>query len=219
MAAFVDLKPGTRLSLLPDTPGRRFSYDAVVRHVSAQGIRLDARHPDDEPLDIEPGDAVTLLLQLHGRMYTLSTRVKLVEHAPIEVIVIERPRSAQRAERREFFRLLTSLTPRYVAHLDDDGEELKRLEAQVTDISGGGLQLRTRQQVPIGDRIRVIFSFDGETEEIDVTIVAMLVEQLHERSASFRVNGKFIGLGAGTQEYMIRQIFREQRDLQQRGVI
>ena len=78
---------------------------------------------------------------------------------------------------------------------------------------------RTNPPVPGGDPTLGVISLDGEAERSNVPIVARLVEQLHGRSASFRVNGKFIGLGAGTQEYMIRQIFREQRDLQQRGVI
>jgi c-di-GMP-binding flagellar brake protein YcgR len=219
MASFVDLRPGTRLTLLPDTAGRRRAYDAVVRHVSEHGVRLDAAHPEHEPLEVEPGDEVTLVLQLHGRMYTLSTRVKLIERSPVEVIVVDRPETAERAERRSFYRLMTSIAPRYTAWVDEDGDEIEGLRAQITDVSGGGVQLRSKDAVPVGDRVRLIFRFDGESRELDVSAIAMSTEAIGPRGGQYRVNAKFVGLSDLEQAYLIQQIHREQRELRQRGVV
>lgn len=116
---------------------------------------------------------------------------------------------------RQLYRVFTNITPQYCAHLNDEGEELRRLTARIMDISGGGMQLRVKEPVAIGNIIRVVFPVDGETEPIDVKVNALSIEE-EERSGQRRVHAKFEDAQRATQERVVKFVFRTQVEHQKR---
>ena len=177
MPRFIELRPGLRVNVMPGHSMLSVSYQAVIRQVTEDGIRLDRPRRDSDRLALAPGDQLTLIVQLHGCMYTCTTTVLDMQDVPLESMLIEHPTEVRHNERRQFYRLLTNIVPRYAARTDGEGEELERLDTQIVDVSGGGLQLRVEQWLPVGSRLRLIFALEHDPLEIDVLVMALAVQR------------------------------------------
>ncbi len=220
MPEFIDLRPGLMLNVMPGHSMLSASYQAVIRLVSDDGIRVDRPRQGASRLELRPGDDVTLILQLHGRMYTCTSRVLEVQDVPAESLLLEHPTEVKHNERRQFYRLLTSITPRYAARTNKDGDELDRLDdVRIVDISGGGVQMRVKQWVPVGSRMRLIFALEQDPLEIDVNVLALAVQRPDVRRSYYRLNSKFIEMERDIQERIIRFIFRQQMLIRQQQAI
>lgn len=220
MPEFIDLRPGLMLNVMPGHSMLSASYQAVIRLVSDDGIRVDRPRQGASRLELRPGDDVTLILQLHGRMYTCTSRVLEVQDVPVESLLLEHPTEVKHNERRQFYRLLTSITPRYAARTNKDGDELDRLDdVRIVDISGGGVQMRVKQWVPVGSRMRLIFALEQDPLEIDVNVLALAVQRPDVRRSYYRLNSKFIEMERDVQERIIRFIFRQQMLIRQQQAI
>lgn len=116
---------------------------------------------------------------------------------------------------RQLYRIFTNITPQYCAHLNEEGEELRRLTARIMDISGGGMQLRVKEPVAIGTLIRSVFTVDGDADALEVTTRALSVEE-EERSGQRRVHSQFVDVPRAVQERVVRFVFRTQIAQQKR---
>ena len=219
MPRFIELRPGLRVNVMPGHSMLSVSYQAVIRQVTEEGIRLDGPRRDSDRLAPAPGDRLTLIVQLHGRMYTCTSKVLEVQDVPVESMLIEHPTEVRHNERRQFYRLLTNIAPRYAARIDADGEELERLDTQIVDVSGGGVQMRVEQWLPVGSRVRLIFALEQDPLEIDVAVMALAVQRPDVRRSYYRVNAKFADIEREMQERIIRFIFRQQMLLRQKRVV
>ena len=122
------------------------------------------------------------------------------------------------AEQRRFFRVATRLVPSYVARVDEHLTELKRFDAVISDLSGGGMLLRTRQWVPTLSRVRVQFTL-GEDDPIGVDAQAnVLVVRQTGHVQIYRVHCSFIDLERRDAERIVRYVYRQQLALRRRGV-
>ncbi len=219
MAAFIDLRPGLQLNVTPGRCAGGVSYRVAIRQVSKRGIHVGRPRDNGDWLELGPGDEITLSLQLHTRMYTCSSRVLEVQEVPVESMLIEHPVEVRSGERRQFYRLLTSIEPRYAARTNVEGDELERLEVRIVDISGGGLQLRVARWLAIGSRVRLIFALERDPLAIDVTVLALAAQRPAVRSSFYRVNAQFTEVEREVQERIIRFIFRQQLLLRQKQAI
>lgn len=219
MASYIDLKRGQRITVTRTDGVPAVSCKAVVRHVSEDGLRIDWPRRGDDLLGLRPDDELTLTIHLHGRMYRCSSLVLDVQEFPALAVTIARPTEVQREERRQFFRLLTSIDPRYAARTDGDGEELERIDVRILDISGGGVQLRSRRWISVGDHIRLVFSLEDDSVELDVLVLALAVLRPDRRRSYYRINAEFVDAGREVRERIIRFIFRQQMFLQQKRAV
>ena len=219
MPEFIDLRPGLMLNVMPGHSMLSVSYQAVIRRVSDDGIRVDRPRQGESRLELRPGDDVTLILQLHGRMYTCTSRVLEVQDVPIESLLLEHPAEVKHNERRQFYCLLTSITPRYAARTNKEGDELDRLDVRIVDISGGGVQMRVKEWVPVGSLVRLVFALEQDPLEIDVNVLALAVQRPDVRRSYYRINSKFIEIERDIQERVIRFIFRQQMLLRQQKAV
>jgi c-di-GMP-binding flagellar brake protein YcgR len=220
MPAFIDLRAGMHVHVLPRDGSLSNAYDSVIRAVNEQGIRIDHPRQDTEAMTVAPGDEVDVYVQTGGRIYRLASRVRLVEQIPLEALVLEHPTEADHSERRQFYRLLTTISPRYAARVSADGEELERVEGRILDISGGGLQLQVRKWIPVGSRLRLIFALEDDPQEVDACATALSVVRpgSSHAAASYRVHCRYIDLPRTERERIVRFIFRKQIDFRKKGV-
>lgn len=219
MPSYVELRPGQRVSVLPDAGALSQGFVSVIRHVSPETVRLDMPRRGEQAIAVSSGDDVMLMLELHGRLYTFMSSVQAVETAPVEVMYIDRPSAVEQSERREFFRLALTIRPRYAAVLTADDEERERLDAAIRDISGGGVQLTTKQYVAPGDRVRLMFDLGHDPVEADVRAITTneLVES-RRPGRTYRVNAQFERLPRAVQDRIVRFIFRQQVQFMRKGV-
>src|SRR3972149_1206985 len=166
MPAYIDLVPGVLLQVFPEPGTIDNAYKAVVRSVSETGIRLSVPRRGVDVLPLEPRTRVVAFAAFNGQLYRFSCMVKLTEQFPQETVVLAPPDEAVNAERREFFRLFTRIAPRYAARIDHKLVELQPLNAVVLDMGGGGLQIQTREWVPTGSRLRLVFVVEDDPLEL-----------------------------------------------------
>lgn len=218
MPAYVDLVPGLVLQVFPDSGNIDNAYEAVVRSVSETGIRLSVPRRGDERLPLVPDMRVSVYAAFNGQLYRFSCMVKLTEQFPQETVVLAPPDEAVNAERREFFRLFTRIVPRYAARVDHKLVELQPLNAVVLDVSGGGLQIQTREWVPTGSRLRLIFVVDDDPLELDLQVVVLSVLR-PERQQHYRIHCRLVDVATADVERIVRHVFRQQVALRRKGAL
>lgn len=216
---YIDLRQGMVLHVVPRDGAPTSAFATVIRLVTDQGIHVDAPSDDESPA-LLPGSEVSLFVQAGGRIYRLESRVRLAEAGAEAAggLVLDPPAVADESERRQFYRLLTTITPRYAARVNAVGEELERVDARILDLSGGGLQLHTRDWVPVGSRIRLIFPLESDPQEVDAYVLALSVVRPGPRRSLYRVHCRFVDMPRAERERVVRFIFRKQIDFRQRGV-
>ena len=213
----IALREGPTVNVLPEGGGLSAAYASVVRAVSDDLVRIAVPSRDGTRLALEPGSTVFLYLDRGAYTYRFESRVRAVE-VDGDAVVLDAPSQVERKERRSFYRLEETLEPRYAALIDAAGDELKRLEgAALLDISGGGLQLRTRDAVEAGASLRIILRLDDDQE---IAICARVLSTVAPEAGRtfYRVHGQFIDIPKAYQERIVRFVFRKQVEQRQRSV-
>lgn len=217
-AAYVDLQPGTRIKVSPPGDPLGPSYEATVRSVMPNGLRLAMPRRAQEVLAVQAGDHLTMFTTLQGRVYRFSVDVRLSE-VDNDSFVIDPPQEAERTERRHFYRLVTRIAPRHTARLDDSGREVQVLRTVILDLSGGGALLQTREFIPAGSRLRLVFELDGDPLEMDVAALVLNVMRPSPHAQHYRVHCQFLEPDQSEIERLVRYVYRQQAELRRRGVI
>ncbi len=218
MASYIDLTPGVALQVFPEPGSIEHAYDAVVSSVTDTALRLTPPRRGDERLLLKPGQRVAAYVALNGQLHRFSTLVRTTEVFPLEALVLTPPAHAMNAERREFYRLITRIEPRYAARVDYQLNELQPLTSMILDISGGGLQMRTREWVPTGSRLRLIFSLDDDPLDFDMQLLALSVFR-PERQQHYRIHCRFVDAAPADIERIVRHVFRQQVAMRRKGAL
>lgn len=218
MPDFLDLKPGHRVQVKPAAGRNGHVHGSSILEIAPTSLLIEAPTRDGERLRLRPGDVVEVSLQAHGRRYSFQTDVEDTHDAPQASITLRMPSAVAQHERREFYRLPTSIHPRYSALTNNDGEEVERVELVIADISGGGCRLRLHRWVPIGTQIRMIFALGDDVDELDVVTEAVSVAE-DQRRGSYRVHARFLGVSRSVEERIVRFVFSQQVELLQKGVL
>lgn len=192
--------------------------DAVVRAVGEENLTLGILDLPAEPSTLK-GLHASIAAQLHGRLYELESSILEVETAPPGLVVTV-PTEARQTQRRNFYRLNVSINTRAVwQETDPDGEVAPTVHqltgALILDISGGGVQIRSREPAPIGALIALEFVLAPGTPAVRVAAKALTCRP-EERTHAYRINTEFVGIARHTQEQIVRFIFQEQTKLSRR---
>jgi c-di-GMP-binding flagellar brake protein YcgR len=142
------------------------------------------------------------------------TRV-LVEHTATESVPLLRVRVVgawARSQRREAVRIPVAIRPRIAAKLT--GNARKPLRLGVINLSAGGVQVRSQDELRVGDRLALALPLMGFEEELEVEARVKRVAQ-HTRdgvtSKLWDAGCEFEGLAHRTSERIVQFIFAEQR--------
>lgn len=131
---------------------------------------------------------------------------------------------AAETERRHHYRVITRIVPRRASWFDEDEVTLRAFDAIILDISGGGMLIQSRDRLPPGTRLSVIFAVDGDPVEFDVRAVVVGVHTTppsagRMSSNTFRIHATFTDLPRLDAERIVRYVYRQQLQLRRRGVL
>lgn len=216
---YVDLSPGTRVSVVPAYGDSGAAYEAIVRSVSEVDIRISMPQRDQEFLAIDAGEPLTLSTSVRGQVYRFPSRVRLVEESPSEGLVIEPPVEAEQDERRSYYRLLTRIVPRYAAVLGRADAEVPLKTCVILDISGGGLQMQSLTRLDVGARLHLVFALDGDPLEVDLYTDVLSVRPPSRGGQYHRVHGRFVAAPRAEVERLIRYVTRQQIERRRKGLL
>ncbi len=215
----VDLRPGTRVNVVRANGDLEAAYQAAVRSVSQDAVRLTMPQREGEFLPVDAGESVTLFTSVQGQIYRFPTHVRMVEVSPSEGLVVEPPTEAEKSERRSYYRLITRIAPRYIAVIGRDGAETPLQDSVILDLSGGGLQMQSLSQPDPGARLHVIFPLEGDPVEMDVCAELLSVRPPARGGRYHRLHGRFVGIPRAEVERLIRYVTRQQIELRRKGVL
>lgn len=233
---YVDLRPGTAISVAPVSGEAGVAFESVVRSVSEGEIRISMPRRDEEWLTVEAGEPLMLFTSVGEQVYRFPTRVRQVEAAPEDGMVIEPPVEAEKNERRAYYRLLTRIVPRYVgvvtrgegdsplvpryaAMVSRDGTEVPLDSCVILDISGGGLQIQALTPPRVGDQLHLVFALEGDPLEMDIYADVLSVRPSARGGRYHRLHSRFVSAPRVEVERLVRYVTRQQIERRRRGLL
>jgi c-di-GMP-binding flagellar brake protein YcgR len=147
------------------------------------GTRLVVGWPTDRQRRLVPlkaGDSLQIAAtSTEDALYSAPARVERANRdAALPMLVLMVLGDWQRSQRRNAVRVPVVIRPRVVARIE--GENSKALRAGITNLSANGVQVRSQDEIKLGDMLNLAFSVMGIEEEIEVQARVRRVMQ-HER--------------------------------------
>lgn len=184
------LRPGARLQVAYVGPNRRAAFNSRVVGNEGGALALDLTQMPIEQAPPPASDPVILVTSVRGR-YSAFDATVLGASDETKVLLVTPPVEARRPERRASIRVPLSIPLRSGTWLDPVGAEYPIKAGRVVDISTGGAQLRTQEQIPPGAVLRLAFSL--HPAERTVLAQAMVTGAAWESGAGgLRLHVQFI---------------------------
>jgi c-di-GMP-binding flagellar brake protein YcgR len=160
---------------------------------------------------IEPGHNVQLAASADAR-YSATCTVVGVQEAPVPLVTIQLDGEWQRAQRRNDVRARVAIKPSLIDRIA--GDHRTPLRAGVTDLSAGGLRLRSQDELRPGDTVELAFGLMGATGELLLTARVERVERADRGPlAVWEAGCAFVEQTPRVTDQIVKFIFAQQRAL------
>lgn len=133
---------------------------------------------------------------------------------PVPIWVAEIPYDLRKIQQRSFVRISAGVPLQY--HILPDVEGRAPVTTTTKDISGGGLQLLAKFQLPNGTKLRSQLDL-ADLGFINVVCEVVRAEKIPE-SRSYTVAVKFIEITERDREKIVKYIFKKQTERRQKGL-
>jgi c-di-GMP-binding flagellar brake protein YcgR len=178
-----------------------------------RGDRLVIAWPTDRDrrlIPLKPGDTVTVAASREDALYTAAMRVDKADTDGVPMLWLRLTGEWQRSQRRNAVRVPVAIRPRIALRID--GDKQHKLRAGITDLSANGVQVRTQDEIKLGDTIQLAFGVLGIEEEFEVQAGVRRVHQVDRGGVHIWVAGcEFKGLSARMSQKLVQFIFAQQR--------
>lgn len=187
-------------------------YLSKVADFVKSGIVITGLYEHGTPLSANKGDKIKVYFTTERAAYEFDSVVLQRIKKPIYFILIKRPEEFKRIQRRDYFRLeLDSIVK--IQREKKNGSAKKR-EVRMLDISGGGIQIKTKADYDEGDLIKISFK---NLLDLSDLVKGEIVRKEKESFDSYKYGVKFIDLNRADREKIIQWIFSLQRQLRKKG--
>ncbi len=203
------LSVGQRVELAHDGP---WVASRLEDHDDS-GTRLVIAWPTDPArrlIPLKPGDTVTVAVSRQDALYSATMRVDKADMDGVPLLWLRVAGEWQRSQRRNAVRVPVAIRPRVAVRLN--GPKPQPMRAGITDLSANGAQMRTQDEIKVGDTIDLAFSVLGIDEEFEVQAVARRVHHIDRGGVHVWVAGcEFKHLSARMSQKLVQFIFAQQR--------
>jgi c-di-GMP-binding flagellar brake protein YcgR len=147
----------------------------------------------------------------------LPAQVRTRHMRPLPMLELVPTGPIQRGQQREHVRLRLTLAPSSVTVLHPDQTET-RLQATIINISAGGVLIRVRHPIQVGQQIRLRVELPEAAGVIGAVAEVLRVEAHHsDRGNHYDAGCRFLDLNERTRDLIIKFIFRYQARLARQG--
>lgn len=188
-------------------------YLSKVADFVDAGIVITGLYQHGTPLAAKKGDKINVYFTTDRAAYEFESVVLQRIKKPIYFILIEEPEELKRIQRRDYFRL--ELDGIVKVHKEKKDGSIIKKEAHLIDISGGGVQIKAKQDFAEGDLIKISFRNLLNMNEL---IKGEIVRKTKDDFETYRYGIKFIDINPGEREKIIQWIFNLQRQLRKKGL-
>jgi c-di-GMP-binding flagellar brake protein YcgR len=162
---------------------------------------------------VQPGDAVEVAASTpQDALYAAEAIIEVTVREPVPLLTLKIRSAWRRSQRRNAVRVGVAIRPRVANMLM--GPAHKALRLGVTDISASGVQVRSQDELRVGDLVDLAFELSGIDEEVSVQARVRRVYR-HDRGpaipAVWDAGCQFEGLPDRLGQRIVQYIFAQQR--------
>ncbi|EJO5346007.1 PilZ domain-containing protein [Clostridium botulinum] len=193
-------------------------YKSIIQDLSEDNIYISIPCNEGKYLPLNRNDKITVFY-FHGeKIFKFKTIVTGRKVDKILLISLKRPQKMKRIQRRNFVRI--NLILKTYGALINNRKDLKEIyygnscntefdffDANIIDISGGGVKLSTKKEIDFGEEIIVNIPFDKK----DNTVVKGKIIRKQKEKENYIYGVKFLDIDALTREKIIKFIFSKMR--------
>jgi c-di-GMP-binding flagellar brake protein YcgR len=178
--------------------------------------RLSVAWPIDRErrlVPVQTGQHIQVATTAQDALYSVRASVEATQRQPLPLLVVRFDGVWRRAQRRGNVRASVAIKPRLALRLLE-GDRQQPLRLGVTNISAGGAQVRSQDELHHGDRLLLAFELMGVPGELELELRVRRVERQDRGSlAIWEAGCAFIDLPARTADQIVQFIFAQQRAL------
>jgi c-di-GMP-binding flagellar brake protein YcgR len=213
-----------RLEVALGDRGGSAEYFSRLVEETADTLRISAPEFEGATVDLREGSSLRLWYTQAGGYWCLRTEVRTIyEQDGITMLELERTGDVHRAQRRNHVRVDVSLLlhARVEQHVGETGEGSattprvtgERIKAVTRNISGGGVNFRTTDELREGDKIVVTFYLPEHGGDITSRAKVVHAHPDPEKPEQYNVACRFERMAITDRERIIRFLFFRQREL------
>lgn len=207
------LKIGQRMQIKPAYSDNDW-YSTRVEDLTETAVTIGAPLKGGSLVPISIGTMLDCQFPRDDAFYAFQAEVIHRRAFPLPVLVLQRPESVTRFQRRQMFRLPVVLP---VCFVPAGGGETEK--GNTLDISGGGVCLSAGRPMDLGAELKLTINLPDGTTLAAKGKVVKVIEVAGERGEKRYVHGmEFLELPVSVQEKIVTFIFAEQRERRRREV-
>ncbi|BBB93165.1 MAG TPA: flagellar brake domain-containing protein [Methylomusa anaerophila] len=197
--------------ILPGKDGTFEQYRSRVEEINSQRIAIAMPMKKGAPVFLVRGESFYGQTVSDGVIYKFTSTFinKLMNPIPLWIVTL--PTDITKIQQRSFVRYEAMIPVR--VKILDDGNDNKAdsafLDALTKDISGGGVQLVVKQQLPAGAKLKIAIDFPG-LGSICVTGQIIRVQQPQPDKPVFWTAVNFVDIDEKDRNIIIKYIFKKQ---------
>lgn len=195
----------------------RGTYPSRIEEITGNVLYLAVPIRSGELVPLRTGETIRVSYVDKDNAYSFVTRVLGRKIDPIPVLIVERPQTITRIQRRNFVRIEASL-PIYFQLLEEETGEIG--EGRTVDISGGGVLFTTRAGwIRANHLLRVRVDLPQLEPVVCIARVIRVGQNRISGVVYNQVACKFEDLREGQRDTIIKFIFERQRELIKKGLL
>ncbi len=209
MAVFPELK--IRKKIMVARRGEKQWFLSTIQDIKNGELFIEIPRQKENALILYPGEEVEVKFTAEGASYLFTTRCLGKKTDRIPLFRLTPPENIQRIQQRQFVRFPVALPVLY-APLPEKDHRSKYKKAVSVDLSGGGIRLAVKEQIPEGALLHLKFSLPLKKGAREISTAGRVVRQYPvepEGSATFQVAIEFLGLSRTEQDSIVSFVFRQ----------
>jgi c-di-GMP-binding flagellar brake protein YcgR len=185
-----------------------------VEDLDEVGGRLTVAWPTDHErrlIVVTTGEALSVSASTPSdAMYSAQVVVEHASKSGVPLLLLKLDGAWQRIQRRSAVRMDMVVRPRAAAHIVD--EVRKQLRLELSNISAGGVQVRSKDELHHGDLVELDFELTGMVGELHVQARVRRVDrQDRPTSVIWQAGCEFEGVQRRVIDRIVQFIFAQQR--------
>lgn len=186
-------------------------FKTEVQDITDEYIVIGIPMHNGSYLALAKGDLIELVYYDDVSLYGFTSEViGRSREGAVHQIFIRHPENWRKIQRRNFVRVGVTQYINYEVLIDDNYSEKKK--GMMIDLSGGGLRLKTAEQLSQGDIVRVFI----QNEEVNIVGDGKIVRTEKDADGRFLYGVSFEEIDGLSRERVIQYVFnimRKQRKL------
>lgn len=175
------------------------------------GITIPVYNGKYAPLN--RNERVMVIYYSEDNLYGFDTVVAGRKKDGVPLILLSMPSNIKKIQRRKFFRVSTLKEVMYVkvdkviseSYFNDIVKDTKKFsKGLLSDLSGGGLRLKTKEEIKAGDRFIIKINFEKE----DVFLIIECIRSYKDIDNNLYISGfSFVNIDTKVQDKIIAYVF------------